>query len=268
MGDACRWNSLCGVATPSFKAGLIETDCAALKIVRRLVCARARSANRAGCMTFAVASSRSCCPVWSSRECWRCFSAVACLLVLAEGFSPAAAAAEPGVSTEWREIAAAFATPPAEFRLIQYGTHDGAALPMARMAEAGIGGVMLFMQSNGYLRSDDAWRNLEANIHAARVAGVKVWMADDNGYPSGMAGGLVVEVDPAFESRGLVAVTQDGAGPGPARLELPGWAEAFAHARLYPMVDGRPALDQGQPAAVHPDRVCLLYTSPSPRDRG
>ena len=159
------------------------------------------------------------------------------------------------MSTEWREIAAAFATPPAEFRLIQYGTHDGAALPMARMAEAGIGGVMLFMQSNGYLRSDDAWRNLEANIHAARVAGVKVWMADDNGYPSGMAGGLVVELDPAFESRGLVAVTQDGAGPGPARLELPGWAEAFAHARLYPVVDGRPALDQGQPAAVHPDRV-------------
>ena len=168
---------------------------------------------------------------------------------------PAAEPEAARANADWQHVVAAFASPPAEFRLVHYGTHDGAPLPVARMAEAGIGGVMLFMQSNGYLHSDEAWRNLEANIRAARAAGLHVWMADDNGYPSGMAGGLVVETDPAFESRGLVAVTQDGAGPGPARLELPGWAEAFAHARLYPVVDGRPALDQGQPAVVHSDRV-------------
>ena len=125
---------------------------------------------------------------------------------------------------------AAFASPPAEFRLIQYGTHDGAALPMARMAEAGIGGVMLFMQSHGYLRSDDAWRNLEANIRAARTAGLQVWVGDDTGYPSGMAGGLVVEEHPEAESRCLVAVCREGTGPGPAALDLPATAERFVHA--------------------------------------
>ena len=180
----------------------------------------------------------------------------ACLLALVAVPALARAAAEPApADAEWHKVAAAFASPPAEFRLIQYGTHDGAPLPAARMIEAGIGGVMLFMQSNGYLRSDDAWRNLETNIRAAREAGLQVWVGDDNGYPSGMAGGLVVEADPALESRALVALTQDGAGPGPARLDLPAWAEAFVSGRICPVVDGRPALDQGQPAAVHPDRI-------------
>jgi len=184
---------------------------------------------------------------------------MSCLVALVSlaGIGPATGEADDGDrgADEWRGITSAFARPPAEFRLVHYGTHDGAPLPVARMAEAGIGGVMLFMQSNGYLRSEEAWRNLEANVRAARAAGLRVWLADDNGYPSGMAGGLVVEADPAFESRGLVVVTQDGTGPVAARLDLPPWAEAFVHARLYPVVDGRPALDRGQPASVHSDRV-------------
>jgi len=168
------------------------------------------------------------------------------------------AAAEPAPTTaaaDWQCVVAAFANPPADLRLFQYGTHDGAPLPVDRMAEAGIGGVMLFMQSQGYLRSDDAWRNLEANVRAARAAGLRVWIADDNGYPSGMAGGLVVEAHPEAESRCLVQVTREGAGPGPAHLDLPATAERFVHGFLYPLVDGRPALDRGRPAAVSGERI-------------
>ena len=77
-------------------------------------------------------------------------------------------------AADWQSVVAAFANPSADFRFFQYGTHDGAPLPMDRMAEAGIGGVMLFMQSHGYLRSDDAWRNLETNVRAARAAGLRV----------------------------------------------------------------------------------------------
>jgi hypothetical protein len=184
---------------------------------------------------------------------------IAALLFLAvAGAGLMGAAAEPGAGStaaEWPKVVAAFANPPAEFRLIQYGTHDGAALPMARMAEAGIGGVMLFMQSHGYLRSDDAWRNLEANIRAARTAGLQVWVGDDTGYPSGMAGGLVVEEHPEAESRCLVAVCREGTGPGPAHLDLPATAERFVHACIYPLVDGRPAFDRGRPATVSGQRI-------------
>jgi hypothetical protein len=176
-----------------------------------------------------------------------------CLMLVAR-----LAAAEPAPTTaaaDWQSVVAAFANPPVEFRLVQYSTHDGAALPMAQMAEAGIGGVMLFMQSNGYLRSDDAWRNLEANVRAARAAGLRVWIADDNGYPSGMAGGLVVEAHPEAESRCLVQATREGTGPGPAHLDLPATAERFVHGFIYPLVDGRPALDRGRPAVVSGQRI-------------
>jgi hypothetical protein len=156
---------------------------------------------------------------------------------------------------DWRKIDADFANPPAEFRLIQFSAHDGALLPVDKMAEAGIGGIELFMQSDGYLKSDEAWENVRKNIEAAKKAGLRVWMADDNGYPSGTAGGLVVEADPALEARCLMEVTKDGEGTGAVSLQLPAGAEKFVHAFLYPLVDGRPVLDRAEWVPVQPDRV-------------
>jgi hypothetical protein len=155
----------------------------------------------------------------------------------------------------WGKIDSEFAHPPAEFRLIQFSQHDGALLPVDKMAEAGIGGIELFMQSFGYLTSDDAWDNVRKNIEAAKKAGLQIWMADDNGYPSGAASGLVVEAEPAFEARCLMEVTKDGEGTGAVRLDLPADAEKFVYAFLYPLVDGQPVLERAEAVPVQADRV-------------
>ena len=155
----------------------------------------------------------------------------------------------------WASIDAGFKNPPPEFRFIQYSKHDGALLPYDKMKIAGIGGVMLFMQSDGYLQKEEAWQNIGKNITAAREAGLQVWLADDNGYPSGLASGRVVEADPAFETRGLFEVFQDGKGAGPVRIDLPRGAEKFVHAFLYPLEDGRPVLEKGTAVPVQADRV-------------
>ena len=159
------------------------------------------------------------------------------------------------VSADWKKVDAEFAKPPAEFRLVQSSKHDGALLPYAKMAESGIGGVKLFMQSDGYLRSEEAWDNMGKNIAAANEAGFDVWIADDNGYPSGMAGGLVVEADQNFETRCLVEVSRTGEGTSAVKLDLPPGAEKFVHAFLYPLVDGKPDFDRAQQVAVLADRV-------------
>jgi hypothetical protein len=151
---------------------------------------------------------------------------------------------------EWSAIDAGFAAPPAEFRLSQYSGHDGASLPVQQMAEAGIGGVKLFMQRDGYLQSEQAWANASNNIAAAKAAGLQLWMADDNGYPSGMAGGLVVEADPAHEARCLVEVRLDGRGRNDFSLALPSGAEKFVFAYLYPLVGGQPDLTRPRVATV------------------
>lgn len=56
-----------------------------------------------------------------------------------------------GSTGEWAAIDAGFSNPPASYRMLQFSGHDGATLPVEQMAAAGIGGVKLFMQSDGYL---------------------------------------------------------------------------------------------------------------------
>jgi len=160
-----------------------------------------------------------------------------------------------GGEGNWSRIDAEFASPPAEFRIIQFSGHDGSPLPVEKMKEAGIGGVELFMESDGYLKKEAAWENMRKSIEAAHQAGMQVWVADDNGYPSGMAGGRIVEADPALEVRCLRQVIKEGSGPGPVRLDLPKEAERFVQALLCPVVDGRPVLEKGTLASVQPDRV-------------
>jgi autotransporter-associated beta strand protein len=157
---------------------------------------------------------------------------------------------ESASADDWSMIDGGFAIPPAEFRLSQYSGHDGASLPVQQMAEAGIGGVKLFMQRSGYLQSEQAWANASNNIAAVKAAGLQLWLADDNGYPSGMAGGLVVESDPAHEARCLIEVRLDGRGRNDFSLVLPSGAEKFVFAYLYPLVGGQPDLTRPRVATV------------------
>jgi len=117
--------------------------------------------------------------------------------------------AKPGVLGE---LDALFRNPPNFCRVIQYSAHEGAVLPIAKMREAGIGGVMLFQSKHKYLRNEEAWANMKTTIRLAKEAGMQVWVADDNGYPSGQAGGLVVAANPAYELRVLTPVVQRGQG--------------------------------------------------------
>jgi hypothetical protein len=155
----------------------------------------------------------------------------------------------------WRTIDAEFASPPAEFRMVQNCGHEGAVPPIEKMRDAGIGGVMLFMSKHNYLRNEQAWTNMLTSIRLAKEAGMQVWVADDNGYPSGQAGGLVVEVDPAFELRVLSPVVRRGQGPQTIRMDLPPTAEKFVSAMIYPEKDGQPVYADGVAVAISGNRL-------------
>ena len=144
-----------------------------------------------------------------------------------------------GTSWEWSATNTAFSNPPAEYRIMQFSAHDGAALPVSQMVAAGIGGVQLYMQTNGYLQTAQAWANVSNNITALKAAGMQVWMTDENGYPSGMAGGRVVEANPAHESRCLIMVSTNGRGMDSISLALPAGAEKFLYAYLYDRVSNQ-----------------------------
>ncbi len=143
-----------------------------------------------------------------------------------------------------------FQHPPNRYRMIQYHGHRSADLPVEQLLEHGIGGVKLFMGSHEYLRSDHGWSQMAANIAKAKEAGMQVWVGDDNGYPSGMAGGLVVEADPAHEVRGLMQVTLAGEGSTEILVELPPGAETFVHAAIHSSEGG-----EMNPISVRPLQI-------------
>ena len=70
-----------------------------------------------------------------------------------------------------------------------------------------------------YLRSPGAWEQLRRVIAGAREQHMALWLYDEKGYPSGTAGGQVLEGHPEWEAQGLlVAMAQ---AQGPVTMKLP-----------------------------------------------
>jgi len=131
-----------------------------------------------------------------------------------------------------RQVERLFKNPPNDFRITQYQLNAGA---LKKYPQYGIGGYMAFFYKDLYRHGPGGARKIAPLIAAARKSGRKVWLADDWGYPSGMAGGRVVEQHPEFELRSLVMVKQTGAGRTPISFALPGDLEDIVCAVLYPL---------------------------------
>lgn len=54
-----------------------------------------------------------------------------------------------------------------------------------------------------YLQSEKNWQTLLTAIKSCKSLGMKIWIYDEDGYPSGAAGGLVVQENPQFEATEL-----------------------------------------------------------------
>ena len=89
-----------------------------------------------------------------------------------------------------------FKNPPNEYRVTQYQLTPGT---LKQYPAYGIGGTMAFFFSALYPECGKENYELGENgpavigelVDAARAIDYKVWLADDWGYPSGMAGGRV-----------------------------------------------------------------------------
>jgi hypothetical protein len=70
--------------------------------------------------------------------------------------------------------------------------------------DLGLGGIVCNVGFENYMRSEENWRRLEEGVRACRDLGMVVWLYDEQGYPSGAGGGLVLRENPAFEALALV----------------------------------------------------------------
>lgn len=78
--------------------------------------------------------------------------------------------------------------------------------------ERGLGGVVCNVMFQDYMCSEPAWKALVAAVEDCRRLGMIVWIYDEEGYPSGAAGGLVLKEHPEYEAQELA---YDVAQPDP-----------------------------------------------------
>ncbi|UCD50201.1 MAG: hypothetical protein JSW27_22060 [Phycisphaerales bacterium] len=139
--------------------------------------------------------------------------------------------------------------PPAARRPLQivHGVPAQQATPeaMTQLKDLGLGGVVANVAFGAYLRSDENWRILEQVVESCKRAGLRVWIYDEDGYPSGAAGGLVLEGHPEFEA---LALAYDSSRADPFVLR-PAYEHTHASnnyymARRYPNLIDKAAVER------------------------
>ncbi|MGI5831064.1 MAG: hypothetical protein ACOX6D_00810 [Thermoguttaceae bacterium] len=68
----------------------------------------------------------------------------------------------------------------------------------------GLGGLVVNVGGAGYIRNDENWKRFVDGVRVASEAGLRLWVYDEDGYPSLEAGGVVLESAPELVSKELV----------------------------------------------------------------
>ncbi|MFH0989661.1 MAG: hypothetical protein V1799_06560 [bacterium] len=81
----------------------------------------------------------------------------------------------------------------------------------------GVSGFVTNVKLEKYLTDETSWDVLRRGVKLAHEMGLRVWIYDEKGYPSGTAGGLVLEQYPKGEAEGLIRAFNDD---GTARYKV------------------------------------------------
>ena len=155
---------------------------------------------------------------------------VVCLLF---SWTVSLSAVEPSWNETWN-------SPQAEHRPLQivhgwFAQHPEPDKEAARLKNCGLGGIVCNVHSPNYLRDEGQWKKFVDSVQAARSVGLRIWIYDEDGYPSLGAGRVVLDGHPELESLALV-YDKDAAEPFAIRpaYEYTHASNNYAAARRYP----------------------------------
>jgi hypothetical protein len=103
------------------------------------------------------------------------------------------------------------------------------------LLELGIGGIVTNVGFKDYMRSESQWEILKYGLKRAKELGLEIWLYDEKGYPSGSAGGLVLQGHPEYEALGLANYCQIISGPIIFNFDLPKSCSKFLTAVAIPL---------------------------------
>lgn len=107
---------------------------------------------------------------------------------------------------------------------------------LAELKEKGYGGIVTNVRFDGnYLKDPAEWQLLKQTVQACRELGLRLWLYDENGYPSGTACTQTLAADPDYEARALVMVQKILAPGESGAIPLPRGHEKLIAAAYCPM---------------------------------
>ena len=111
---------------------------------------------------------------------------------------------------------------------------------LKRLYDCGYGGVVLNINFEKYLEDEESFVLLDKAIDAAKDMGLRVWIYDEQYYPSGSAGGHVLAEHPELEAQGLVCVKKEVEDTDAAiRISSPHGHTDLIYAFAVPFVNGK-----------------------------
>jgi hypothetical protein len=121
-----------------------------------------------------------------------------------------------------------FKNPANRYRALRIA-HEYVTLPgenladkVQKLADYGFGGVITNDVWDGrYLQNASAMAQLNAFVQGVHNAGLRVWLYDEKGYPSGSAGDLTCQGHPEYEAVRLTQITVKGNGKADKTVEVP-----------------------------------------------
>lgn len=97
------------------------------------------------------------------------------------------------------------------------------ATRLKRIMDWGFGGVVANVGSTDYLENEQEWQAFVTGFRAAKNLGMRVWIYDEDGYPSGAAGGVVLRDHPEHEAQSMLRM-RESFDAGEVRMRPPtGW---------------------------------------------
>ena len=81
---------------------------------------------------------------------------------------------------------------------------------LARLKDVGYAGVVVNVHGDEYLENEEHWDELRYILKTADQMDLRLWIYDEKGYPSGLAGGLTLRSHPEWAAKGVVCVCRYG----------------------------------------------------------
>ena len=106
------------------------------------------------------------------------------------------------------------------------------------LASCGFGGIVTnYRFSDDYLQNEEDWELFKFSLEELKRMGLRAWIYDEHGYPSGNARGLTLAANPDYECRAIAKISEILNAGETKTLPLPKGHKRFLYAATYPCAE-------------------------------